>query len=326
MRISLATYRKIVLVALVALIAIIITGGVVRLTGSGLGCADWPGCTEEQFIAEPSDFHAQVEFINRVVTGIVSVAVILAVLGAIFLESRKKNLIWWSLGLVAGVLAQVFVGAAVVDSDLAPEIVMTHFLLSMLLVYNATVLYVKTSPPNKSTSELTSEEPASSIKPTNKIIVMLTRLGTLVTIAVIFVGTILTGSGPHSGDAEIKTVNGEEVLKVPRFNFDIENLSRIHGSLVVFLLSIMAAGWILLYKFHRDSREQLWKKGTVLLFVTLSQGIIGWAQYLTEVPALLVGFHIAGASILWCVLIIFYLEACPPIQFHKRITHNQNKN
>ncbi len=183
MRISLPTYKKIVFAALVALVAIIITGGTVRLTSSGLGCPDWPNCEEGQLVAD-LEYHALVEFINRVITGLTSLAVILAVLGAIFLDispvrknraekgkvrkgklteekivgaidtpktnqmqiswRQKKELIWWSVGLVIGVLAQVIIGAVVVSSHLAPHTVMLHFLVSMVLVLNAVILHHRT--------------------------------------------------------------------------------------------------------------------------------------------------------------------------------------
>lgn len=312
MQISLATYRKIVFIALVALIAIIITGGIVRITGSGLGCSDWPNCEPGQLAPDPGSedaVPAYVEFINRAITGVVSLAVILAVLGAIFLVPRKKNLIWWSLGLVGGVLAQIVLGAVVVATDLSPQTVMAHFLVSMLLVLNAVILHSKTTP---------------NIRPPlmrNPYIIWVTRLTTLISIAVIFTGTILTGAGPHSGD------KGEDEL-ITRFDLDISNLARIHASLVITFVSLLLLGWMLLHIFRNnlfqsnlfqnnlDAHKRILKKGNFLLVVALSQGALGYIQYFSAVPAVLVGFHIAGAALLWTAMVYFHLEVC----------QNKNKN
>ncbi|HEX2576394.1 MAG TPA: COX15/CtaA family protein, partial [Aquihabitans sp.] len=132
-----ARYRRITVVALVLLILIVVTGAGVRLTGSGLGCTDWPNCTEERFVADRGDVHAMVEFVNRLITGLVSAAVALAVLGSLRRAPRRRDLTWLSLGLVAGVLAQIALGAVVVLTHLNPWLVQGHFVLSMLLVLDA---------------------------------------------------------------------------------------------------------------------------------------------------------------------------------------------
>ena len=116
---SAVAYRRITLVALVALCVIIVTGGAVRLTGSGLGCSDWPGCEQEQFVA-PLELHPMVEFVNRMITGVVSVSIALAVLGSLRLRPRRPDLTALALGLVAGVVGQILLGALTVAFDLAP--------------------------------------------------------------------------------------------------------------------------------------------------------------------------------------------------------------
>ena len=129
-RLSPKAYHRITLVALVLLGAIIVTGAAVRLTGSGLGCSDWPTCEQGRLVA-PLELHPMVEFVNRVFTGLVSVAVILAVLGALVRAPRRRDLTWLALGLVAGVVGQIVLGGITVLTDLHPAAVQSHFVLSI---------------------------------------------------------------------------------------------------------------------------------------------------------------------------------------------------
>ena len=145
-RLSPWAYRRITLIALLALAFIIVTGGAVRITGSGLGCPDWPTCADGRIVAEQS-FHPMVEFVNRVITGIVSLAVILAVLGSLVRRPRRPDLIVLSLGLVLGIVAQIVLGGETVKHDLAPPYVMAHFLLSLLIVWDAVVLHHRAGGP-----------------------------------------------------------------------------------------------------------------------------------------------------------------------------------
>ncbi|MDP1804751.1 MAG: COX15/CtaA family protein, partial [Acidimicrobiales bacterium] len=133
-------YRRVTLFALLALAFIVVTGGAVRLTGSGLGCPDWPTCAENRVVA-PWEYHAMVEFVNRTITGLVSMAVMLAVLGSLVRRPRRRDLLWLSVGLVAGVLGQIVLGGLTVLFHLTPGFVMAHFLLSMVLIANAVVLH-----------------------------------------------------------------------------------------------------------------------------------------------------------------------------------------
>src|SRR3954452_16369117 len=135
------TYRRITFVALIALAFIVVTGALVRLTGSGLGCPRWPNCDSQIVRVGPSDVHKSIESLNRTITGIVSFAVIAAVLGSLVRRPRRRDLVWLSLGLVAGVLGQIVLGGLVVLFDLAPPLVMGHFIVSMLLLADATVLF-----------------------------------------------------------------------------------------------------------------------------------------------------------------------------------------
>src|ERR1700730_16894829 len=141
-RLSPESYRRITLLAVWALGFIIVTGGAVRVTGSGLGCPDWPTCAGHQVVAK-WQYHQMVEFGNRVVTGIVCIGVVLAVLGSRIRIPRRHDLTLLSWGLVAGVAAQIVLGGESVKHHLAPPFVMGHFLVSMLLLWDAVVLHVR---------------------------------------------------------------------------------------------------------------------------------------------------------------------------------------
>ncbi len=152
LRLSPRAYQWVTLVAAILLALIIVTGAAVRLTGSGLGCPEWPNCTKGSFASSSSDFHTTVEFANRVVTGLVSFAVIVAVLGSLVRLPRRQDLIWLSLGLVVGVIAQALLGALVVEELLDPPFVMGHFLLSAVLLADAIVLHHRAGLPDGSRS------------------------------------------------------------------------------------------------------------------------------------------------------------------------------
>lgn len=256
-------------------VAIVITGASVRLTGSGLGCTDWPNCEEDQFVAS-ADYHALIEFGNRLFTGAVGIAVILAVLGSLRREPRRPALVRWSFGLVAGVLAQAILGAFVVRSELAPQMTMAHFLLSMVLLWNATVLVEKAREPE----EPERRQPGPLRALTRAVFVWCA--GLLVT------GTIVTGSGPHSGSDE-----PEVAARLP---FLVREVTRIHS-----ITAIVALGLVLftVRQAHRSTLWELREQGMRVVTLLIAQGAIGYWQYFTGVPVLLVGVHIALASLAW---------------------------
>src|SRR5262245_63389427 len=146
-RIQPATYQKVTFAALVFLCLIVITGALVRLTDSGLGCSDWPNCNEQRFV-DVSTGHGAIEQVNRLFTGVVVVAVALAVLGSLVRVPRRRDLTWLSVSLVVGVFGQAVVGGVVVKTDLNPVAVQQHFLLSMVIVAAAFVLYRRAGEPD----------------------------------------------------------------------------------------------------------------------------------------------------------------------------------
>ncbi len=280
--VSPAAYRRIALFALVALGVIIVTGAAVRLTGSGLGCSDWPNCSENQFVAS-NDFHERVEFGNRLFTGVVSIAVILAVLGSLVRVPRRRDLTWWSLGLVAGVFAQALLGAVVVKQELTPPVVMAHFLLSMVLMWNATVLLQR--------AEEGSGPAVARVAPTG---VWLGRCSVVAAAAVLFAGTIVTGTGPHGGDEHVE-----------RLSFDIAEVARIHAVLAWILLALLIATLAVVYR--GGSTASIRSRGAVVVAAVVVQGAIGYTQYFNGVPAWLVGLHVLGSVVVWVSVLRFHL-------------------
>jgi cytochrome c oxidase assembly protein subunit 15 len=283
-RLSPAAYRQITLVAAILLGIIIITGGAVRLTGSGLGCPDWPNCRPDSLTPHGvTDGHAMVEFVNRVFTGAVSIAVIVCVLGSLLRDPRRRDLIWLSVGLVAGVFAQAVLGGLTVLFDLRPEFVMSHFLLSLVLLTDAVVLYKRAGEPD-TRAEL-------QVRPGVK---ALGRALLVVAAVVVVSGTVVTSTGPHGGDEEAK-----------RFDLNLEWVARIHGSMVILFLALILVTLTVLRRTRAPEAVQA-RLGAVLL-VACAQAAIGYVQYFNGTPAVLVGFHIAGATALWAAVLWYYL-------------------
>jgi heme a synthase len=279
-----ATYRRIALVATLLLAVIIVTGGAVRLSGSGLGCPDWPTCgTPLRNQHGALDGHAVIEFTNRMVTGLVSVAVIVAVLGAFFRVPRRRDLVLLALGLVVGVFLQAVLGGLTVIFDLQPELVMAHFLLSLVLLTNAIVLYRRAGEPDAPPQPVVSP----AIRTLGRVL-----LG--VVAVVVVTGTVVTATGPHGGDQD-----------VVRFNFHIPDVARIHGiSVAVFLVLVAATLGLLI---RSGAPRPVVLRLVLVLGVALTQAAIGYIQYFNDIPPLLVGFHIAGATAVWAATIAYYL-------------------
>jgi cytochrome c oxidase assembly protein subunit 15 len=221
-----------------------------------------------------------VEFVNRTVTGLVSVAVMLAVLGSFARRPRRRDLVWLSLGLVAGVIGQIVLGGLTVLFHLWPPLVMGHFLLSMVLVWNAVVLHHRAG----------DEEPV----PVGRDEKLMTRLVVVATAVVVFTGTIVTATGPHGGDAE-----------VDRLPFLLPDVARIHGIGVMLLLALTL---VTLRRLPEHARGG----GLRFLGVLLAQAAIGYVQYFTGVPVVLVGLHIAGATAVWTMALRFHLGVAAP--------------
>jgi cytochrome c oxidase assembly protein subunit 15 len=279
--ISALRFRKVVWIAFGSLYAIIVTGSLVRLTGSGLGCSDWPNCNETKFV-DVSSGHAAIEQINRLFTGFVAASVILAVSASLFLNPRVRRITANAGILVFGVLIQVVLGAYVVLTGLNPWSNMAHFLVSIFLVSSAFLLIKRV--------ELLIN-PQNTQDCTDKRLRYLLFASACL---VMFLGTVVTGAGPHSG-AE----------KVTRLGIDLRFATQLHSASVWILILVS----VILAVRSRKSVSRWESEGPAmlrLLAAISAQGFIGYVQYFGGVPAPLVAIHIALSVVVWlCVFAVF---------------------
>ena len=253
-----------------------------RLTGSGLGCVDWPGCSQTKFV-DVSSGHSAIEQINRLFTGVVSVAVAASALGAFLVYPRRRITIWLSLCLVFGVLTQVLLGALVVLTGLNPWSNMAHFLVSMVLVATAVLLV---------------EQAKSSLQQSPKSVANLsqvsTRIARLVVVlcgSAIVAGTFVTGTGPHAGDE-----------KAIRLGFDLRTITRVHSVLVLLCIGLTLVLFVRL-KSRLDEWQRLGRPLEIFLGAAVAQGALGYLQYFSGVPTQMVALHVALAIAVWIAVL-----------------------
>jgi len=253
--------------------ALIVTGGAVRLTGSGLGCPTWPECTPGSYtpIANQAEgqLHAWIEFGNRLLTFALFFAAIATII-AVF-RSQRRDLRFLALTQILGILAQGVLGGITVLTNLNPLSVASHFVLSIFLVAAATSLHSRRHHPFVRTS-------SSHVR-----ISQYSLMHLILTFAVIVVGTLVTGSGPHAGD-----------IDAPRLDLNIQHVAYIHGGLVLALLLLTV-----FYYLQSDHRYKTRRWLGIFFFISLAQGAIGYIQYIQGVPELLVGTHLLGSSLVW---------------------------
>ena len=252
---------------------LVLTGGAVRITGSGLGCPTWPECTPGSYTPVPhqaeGQLHAWIEFGNRLLT-FALVAVSLAVVIHV-LYKRRRDLRSLAIGQLLGILGQGVLGGITVLTDLHPLPVAGHLLLSIILIAGAASLYSRREH---------SARPRTDLDKLTKRISLL-HIG--LTFVVIILGTIVTGSGPHAGDE-----------KAQRFGFDIRVVAWLHADAVIALLGLTAAFFILV-----RSDKALVRRIAVFTGIALAQGAIGYIQYFTGIPEILVAAHLLGATLVW---------------------------
>ncbi|MEU2614073.1 COX15/CtaA family protein [Micromonospora sp. NPDC007271] len=265
--------RRLAYASIIANVAIVVTGGGVRLTRSGLGCPTWPRCTDDSYTATPEmGVNGAIEFGNRLLTfavGVIALAVVLAVLAQ---RPRRRGLLPLALAVAFGIPAQAVVGGITVLTNLNPWVVGLHFLASMVVIAAAYALWRRTVDPD---GPVTPTVPAP--------LRTLARLTTLVSAAVLLVGTWVTGSGPHAGDQG-----------AARNGLDPEAISQVHADGVFLLIGLSVA---LVFAFRAVGAERATRAAVVLVVVELGQGLIGFVQYFTHLPVVLVAAHMLGSCL-----------------------------
>lgn len=274
-----ADMRRWALAAVVVNALIIVTGASVRLTGSGLGCPTWPRCTADSFVPVPHDEHAPInmaiEFGNRLVTFLVLAVAVACMIAAWRLAPRRDTLVRLAVLQPLGVVAQAVWGGVVVHTLLNPVTVSVHFLLSIGMVAAAYALYHRSGEGDGPPRAVLRAE-----------IRMLGFVLLAAMIVLIVLGVVVTGTGPHSGDAV-----------ATRFTFDIETVTRLHSDAVWVVLGLTFA---LLFAVHLTGGPAAVRRALlVLLGLELAQGVVGVVQYQLAVPAMLVGLHVLGSALIW---------------------------
>lgn len=282
--VSLRTYTRVCWACLASLYAIIVTGSLVRLTGSGLGCQDWPSCSDQRFV-DVSTTHAAVEQVNRLFTGVVAVAVIASVLLSQRLQPRQRSLTWLSFGLVGGVILQIVIGGIVVISGLHPGFNMAHYLVSILLVTIAFELLCQVRRRRLDSTNI--ESPRVEMGEVSRRTRRMVCAVVMLLFTVLVAGTVVTGSGPHAGDET-----------APRFDLSIRTATRIHGVMVWVALLVVVS---LFLRIRRDLYEWKLLSRTLetLTVAIVAQGILGYVQYVAGVPAALVAVHVGFSVAVW---------------------------
>ena len=257
--------------------ALVVTGGAVRLTGSGLGCPTWPECTPGSYTPVPKQaegqLHAWIEFGNRLLTFLLLLVALIALVIAVRVSksvANKSAIRSLALGQVLGIFGQGILGGITVLTDLNPIPVAAHLLLSMLLISGAASLRFAIV--------------GIQTQKSDTIQTILIRAQVLVTAGVLILGTIVTGSGPHAGDEKTK-----------RFSFDPRTVSVLHADFVIILSVITIIVWLL----TKNLKGVIYRRNNILLLIIFLQGIIGYVQYFTGLPELLVGFHLLGSTLTW---------------------------
>ncbi|MFG1871926.1 COX15/CtaA family protein [Micromonospora arborensis] len=281
--------RRLALASIIANVGIVVTGGAVRLTASGLGCPTWPSCTDDSYVTTPEmGVYGVIEFSNRMLTFVVGLIALATVLAVLAHRPRRPGLLALSVAVFLGIPAQGVVGGITVLTNLNPWVVGLHFLASMAVIAAAYALWRRIGDP---------DGPTVAVVPAP--LRALARITTGVGIAVLVIGTWVTGSGPHAGD------HG-----AARNGLDPESIAQVHADAVFLLIGLSVA---LIFAFRAVGAQRATRAAIVLVAVELGQGVIGFVQYFTHVPALLVGAHMLGS----CLVLLAVLS----VQWSTRERH-----
>lgn len=278
---------------LVAQSAIIVTGAIVRLTGSGLGCPTWPQCAPGSFTPTPMQdegIHKWIEFGNRLLTFVLAAIAIAVLIYALKHFRGNKFLLSLSAAPLIGTIFQAILGGITVLTQLNPFTVMAHFLISIVLVALAVALIWKAKNPTKT-------QPLSTLPATGHFLI---QTMVFVGLLVIVLGTITTGSGPHSGDTE-----------AARFNLDIRTMAWLHADSVFLFLGLLVGSIVLVktLKLNRILLNNLY----LVLVIALLQSVVGYSQWFIGLPWALVAVHVAMAVILWIFIVRSFFSTREPV-------------
>ena len=263
--------------ALLANTLIVVTGGAVRLTNSGLGCPTWPECTGGSLVPVSTlGYHSIIEFSNRMLTYAVTAAVGAAILAAMFQRPRRPVLVKLSWALFFGVVLQAVIGGITVLTKLAPEWVAIHMCVSMGMIAVSYVLWIRSREGDGPVEAVTRRE-----------LLWLARVLVGATGAVIAVGTLVTGTDPHAGASDASK----------RLPFKALDITQAHADLVFIVVGLTVALW---FAFKAtDARPENLRTVRDMFLVLVLQAAIGYTQYFTGLPAWLVLLHMAGACLTW---------------------------
>ncbi|NEC28430.1 heme A synthase [Streptomyces sp. SID8111] len=271
------TVRRAALAALVMSVVIVVTGGAVRLTGSGLGCPTWPKCTDDSIAAtREMGVHGVIEFGNRLLTYVLCAAVGWAIVAARSAKPARPGVIrlgWAQFWIVMG---NAILGGIVVLVGLNPYTVAAHFMLSSALIAVATVMWQRVREGDG--------EPRPLV---GKAVQQLVWFLVAAAVLLIAVGTVVTGAGPHAGDSS----------EVERMPLDWETVSKLHAVLAWIVVTLTFALWFVLKAV--DAPRGPLHRTRELFVILLLQGVIGYVQYFTDLPEVLVGLHMFGSCVMW---------------------------
>ena len=277
---SAALLPRLAFASLVANAALVVTGAAVRLTSSGLGCPTWPRCTDESYTTTAAmGVHGAIEFGNRLLTFVLGAIALAGFVVALLQRPRRRSLVLLSGAVLLGIPGQGVIGGITVLTDLNPWVVGLHFLLSVALITGAYAFWRRARSTDGAVRLLV-PGPVRS----------LARLTAVVGLAVITIGVVVTGSGPHAGDEDAK-----------RNGLDPESVSQVHADLVFLLIGLSVALWFALRAVGAPRAAV--RAGAALVAVELAQGLIGFVQYFTGLPAAVVAAHMLGAALTWTSLL-----------------------
>lgn len=276
-RVTPALVRWVAFASLLANVGIVLTGGAVRLTGSGLGCPTWPRCTDDSWTSTPEmGIHGAVEFGNRTLTFLLGALAIAGLIAAWRLRPRRRSLVWLAALVLAGIAVQAVLGGITVLTDLNPWVVGGHFLVSIAIIAVAFTFWRRAGEPHDGPARPTVPGP---LRPLVWLII-----GT--TAALLAMGTVVTGAGPHAGDAN-----------VARNSLDPQTVTQAHSGLAYLLLGLTVAA-VLALRAVGAARPAV-VAAVALVAAIVAQGIVGLVQYFTGLPELLVWLHLLGSCLVW---------------------------